>query len=91
MFVCLLVGVLKPLFHVLAGTMDMSKTSVKDVGLALQRFGPVDYVVFVFMLLVCSLIGIYYGFCAGKVSEVEYLMGGRNMQTLPVALSLVAR
>jgi len=71
--------------------MDMTKTSVTDVGLALQRFGPVDYVVFVFMLVICALIGVYYGFCAGKVSEVEYLMGGRNMQTLPVALSLVAR
>jgi Na+/proline symporter len=74
-----------------AGTMEMPKASVKDVGLALQRFGPVDYVVFVFMLLICALIGVYYGFCAGKVSEVEYLMGGRNMQTFPVAVSLVAR
>jgi hypothetical protein len=84
-------GVLNPWFHMLAGTMDVSKASVNDVGMALQRFGLVDYVVFVSMLLVCALIGIYYGFCAGKVSEVEYLMGGRNMQTLPVALSLVAR
>jgi Na+/proline symporter len=71
--------------------MDMSNAPVKDVGLALQRFGPVDYTVFVFMLLVCALIGVYYGFCAGKVSEVEYLMGSRNMQILPVALSLIAR
>jgi Na+/proline symporter len=75
----------------LAGIMDVSKASVKDVGLALQRFGLADYVVFVSMLLVCALIGVYYGFCAGKVSEAEYLMGGRNMQTFPVALSLVAR
>ena len=75
----------------LAGTMDMSNTSVKYVGLALQTFGPVDYVVFAFMLLICAMIGVYYGFCKGKVSEVEYLMGGRNMQTLPVAVSLVAR
>jgi len=76
---------------VLAGTMDMSKASVEDVGLDLQRFGLVDYIVFVFMLLVCALIGVYYGFCAGKVSEAEYLMGGRNMQTFPVAVSLIAR
>lgn len=68
----------------------MSKASVQDVGTALQRFGLADYVVFVSMLLVCALIGVYFGFCAGKVSEAEYLMGGRNMQTLPVALSLVA-
>jgi len=71
--------------------MDMSKASVEDVGLDLQRFGLVDYIVFVFMLLVCALIGVYYGFCAGKVSEAEYLMGGRNMQTFPVAVSLIAR
>lgn len=69
----------------------MSKASVEDVGLDLQRFGLVDYIVFVFMLLVCALIGVYYGFCAGKVSEAEYLMGGRNMQTFPVAVSLIAR
>jgi Na+/proline symporter len=74
-----------------AGIMDVSKASVQDVGTALQRFGLADYVVFVSMLLVCALIGVYFGFCAGKVSEAEYLMGGRNMQTLPVALSLVAR
>jgi len=85
------VGVLKTLFHVLAGTMDMLNVSVKDVGTTLEGFGPVNYVVFVCMLLVCALIGVYYGFCTGKVSEVEYLMGGRNMRTLPVALSLVAR
>jgi hypothetical protein len=71
--------------------MDLSDTSVEDIGLALQRFGLADYIVFVCMLLVCAIIGVYYGFCAGKVSEAEYLMGGRNMQTFPVALSLIAR
>jgi len=73
------------------GIMDVSNTSVEDVGMALRRFGVPDYVVFVSMLLVCALIGVYYGFCAGNVTEAEYLMGGRNMQTFPVALSLIAR
>jgi hypothetical protein len=71
--------------------MDVSNTSVEDVGMALRRFGLADYLVFVSMLLVCALIGVYFGFCTGKVSEAEYLMGGRNMQTFPVALSLIAR
>ncbi|KAJ4446951.1 hypothetical protein ANN_13653 [Periplaneta americana] len=71
--------------------MDMSKASLEDVGLSLRRFGFVDYIVFVFMLLICAVIGVYYGFCAGKVTAAEYLMGGRNMQTFPVAMSLIAR
>ncbi|XP_069696484.1 sodium-coupled monocarboxylate transporter 1-like isoform X2 [Periplaneta americana] len=70
--------------------MDMSKASLEDVGLSLRRFGFVDYIVFVFMLLICAVIGVYYGFCAGKVTAAEYLMGGRNMQTFPVAMSLIA-
>lgn len=71
--------------------MDVTNSSMEDVGMALRRFGLADYSVFVSMLLICAVIGVYYGFCAGKVSEAEYLMGGRNMQTFPVALSLIAR
>ncbi|KDR14984.1 sodium-coupled monocarboxylate transporter 1-like isoform X2 [Zootermopsis nevadensis] len=70
--------------------MDVTNSSMEDVGMALRRFGLADYSVFVSMLLICAVIGVYYGFCAGKVSEAEYLMGGRNMQTFPVALSLIA-
>jgi Na+/proline symporter len=71
--------------------MDVPKTSVEYVGISMRRFGLADYFVFVSMLLVCAMIGVYYGFCAGKVSEADYLMGGRNMQTFPVAMSLIAR
>lgn len=85
----------KVLVHVsqcaVLGIMDVPNTSMEDVGMALRRFGLADYLVFVSMLLICALIGVYYGFCVGKVSETEYLMGGRNMQTFPVALSLIAR
>jgi Na+/proline symporter len=71
--------------------MEIPKVSVEHVGLAMQRFGLADYMVFVSMLMVCAMIGVYYGFCAGMVSEADYLVGGRNMQTFPVAMSLIAR
>ncbi|KAJ9598086.1 hypothetical protein L9F63_026809, partial [Diploptera punctata] len=71
--------------------MDAPKVSLDDIGMSLRRFGVADYVVFVLMLVICALIGVYYGFFAGKSqTAADYLMGGRNMQTFPVALSLIA-
>ncbi|XP_069696488.1 sodium-coupled monocarboxylate transporter 1-like [Periplaneta americana] len=69
---------------------DTPNVSMEDNGEALHGFEIADYIVFVFMLLVCFCIGIYYGFCTGKVSATEYLMGGRNMQIFPVAMSLIS-
>nr|CAD7416129.1 unnamed protein product [Timema cristinae] len=71
-------------------TMEAVKQSVEDVGVTLQRFGTLDYIVFLLMLGVCALIGIYFGFFDGKMSAVDYLMGGRSMSTFPVAMSLIA-
>uniref|UniRef100_A0A7G3B1N7 Putative sodium-coupled monocarboxylate transporter 1 n=1 Tax=Lutzomyia longipalpis TaxID=7200 RepID=A0A7G3B1N7_LUTLO len=42
------------------------------------------------MLFMCILIGIYFGFIKNVDTESEYLVGGRNMQVLPIALSLIA-
>jgi len=43
------------------------------------------------MLASSTLIGCYFGLCTGRQkSAQDYLMGGRNMSMLPVALSLVA-
>lgn len=80
------------------------KINVNDLNKSLQRFGFVDYVVFSLMLMSCALIGVYFGFIEKKFkkknvhresheSEVaqEYLMGGRHMSVIPVALSLVSR
>lgn len=78
------------------------KISVGDLNKSLQHFGWPDYVVFLLMLASCMLIGIYFGFIEKKKkknhtesneSEVakDYLMGGRQMSVVPVALSLVAR
>ncbi|XP_066991697.2 sodium-coupled monocarboxylate transporter 1 [Anabrus simplex] len=50
-----------------------------------------DYVMFAFMLAISALIGIYFGcFGSRQKSVAEYLLGGRNMNILPVATSLIA-
>lgn len=76
--------------------------NVDDVNKLLKRFGLADYVVFLFMLLMCSLIGVYFGYTDYKKrqnnklktkpgsDELDYLVGGRKMKIFPVAMSLVA-
>jgi len=56
-----------------------------------NRFSAWDYVVFSIILGVSSAIGLYYG-CTGnkQSSTAEFLMAGRSMSVLPVALSLLA-
>ncbi|XP_030369982.1 sodium-coupled monocarboxylate transporter 2 [Scaptodrosophila lebanonensis] len=54
-------------------------------------FNTVDYVVFVVMLSISAAIGVYFGFFSkGADTTEEYLMGGKRMKTLPIAISLVA-
>ncbi|XP_017848102.1 sodium-coupled monocarboxylate transporter 1 isoform X3 [Drosophila busckii] len=42
------------------------RLSVKDLSSALQHFGIVDYLVFIAMLVVCAVIGFYFGFIEKK-------------------------
>ncbi|BFZ12618.1 hypothetical protein BsWGS_15657 [Bradybaena similaris] len=51
-----------------------------------------DYLVFSIMLIVSSVIGLYFGIKARrqKASADEMLTGNRNLPVLPVALSLSA-
>ncbi|XP_060646201.1 sodium-coupled monocarboxylate transporter 1 isoform X1 [Drosophila nasuta] len=42
------------------------KLSVSDLSTALQHFGIVDYIVFIAMLVVCAVIGFYFGFIEKK-------------------------
>lgn len=72
--------------------------SVEDVKKSLQKFGLFDYSVFLFMLMGCSLIGIYFAWKMQKnkskkncKQEDDYLVGGRNMKIFPVSMSLIAR
>ena len=78
------------------------KLSVEEISNSLKRFGTADYAVFIFMLATCSIVGLYFGYQDHKKQKhdklkqrrgsaaAEYLMGGRNMQVFPVAMSLVA-
>ncbi|XP_075863195.1 sodium-coupled monocarboxylate transporter 1 [Microcebus murinus] len=50
-----------------------------------------DYLVFAGMLLISAVIGIYYAFAGGgQQTSKDFLMGGRSMTAVPVALSLAA-
>ncbi|XP_075166349.1 sodium-coupled monocarboxylate transporter 2-like [Haematobia irritans] len=54
-------------------------------------FGIIDYIVFSCMLMISAGIGVYFGFFSkSKNTTDEYLMGGKNMKTIPIAISLVA-
>lgn len=67
--------------------------SLEDVALLLQRFSWPDYLLFTFMLILCIMIGIYFGFVKKEKnteSGEDYLMGGRSMLVFPIALSLIA-
>lgn len=64
--------------------------TVQEVGSMMRNFGIWDYTVFVIMLIVCGFVGIYFGFVKKSSGVDEYLVGGRNMKTFPVSLSLIA-
>ncbi|XP_034257024.1 sodium-coupled monocarboxylate transporter 1-like [Thrips palmi] len=59
---------------------------------AALTLGWLDQAVFVLMLAASTLIGVYFAYCApgGNLSAAEYLVGGRTMGTIPIALSLIA-
>lgn len=69
--------------------------SVDDVKILMQKFGWLDYGVFILMLISCSMIGIYFAFLKKNVrnseDESNYLVGGRKLKIFPVAMSLIAR
>uniref|UniRef100_A0A182XVS5 Sodium-coupled monocarboxylate transporter 1 n=1 Tax=Anopheles stephensi TaxID=30069 RepID=A0A182XVS5_ANOST len=81
---------------------DSSGQTIDSISRSLQRFDWPDYVVFVLMLLICVVIGIFFGYQdhqkhkqrrkeARRESEaLDYLVGGRKMQIFPVSVSLVA-
>lgn len=47
------------------------KPSVSDLSSALQHFGIVDYLVFIAMLVVCAVIGFYFGFIEKKKKKQQ--------------------
>lgn len=78
--------------------MDEKVASLKS---SLVHFGFADYVVFVLMLIICTIVGLFFGYEDYKKRKAakthrrgseaqDYLMGGRNMKIFPVAMSLIA-
>ena len=81
-----------------------NETLKNNVGELVHHFGIADYSVFVFMLVVCSCIGLFFGYqdhrkhnkkgrrtnASDNEQALDYLVGGRNMKVLPVAMSLIA-
>ncbi len=80
------------------------KLNVKDVNKNLQHFDWIDYAVFLFMLISCAAVGVYFGFVdkkskrrrghgASNATEVaqEYLMGGEYIQLLQYILFSLKR
>lgn len=58
----------------------------------LITFSWYDYTLFSGMLGLSALIGVYFGCFGSKQSTAdEYLMGGKKMGVIPIAVSLVAR
>jgi solute carrier family 5 (sodium-coupled monocarboxylate transporter), member 8/12 len=84
------------------GAVIPNQLSVDELSDSLKRFGTADYAVFVTMLICCSMVGLFFGYQDHKKRKqpkdpnaedngaLDYLMGGRNMQVFPVAMSLVA-
>lgn len=54
-------------------------------------FGWIDYTLFGGLLGISLLIGVYFGFFSKQDSTSEYLFGGKNMNYIPVAISILAR
>ena len=52
-----------------------------------------DFTLFASMLIVSTLIGIYFAYFAKQKQNTtsEYLMGGRAMGVFPISMSLIAR
>nr|XP_022915690.1 sodium-coupled monocarboxylate transporter 2-like isoform X2 [Onthophagus taurus] len=53
-------------------------------------FSWFDYTSLILMLLISTVIGIYYGFYNKQSSAKDYLLGGKNMNVWPISLSLVS-
>lgn len=55
------------------------------------QFSIADYIVFILLLVLSALIGIYYGFVAKKKQDntAEYLLGGKQLTLFPISISLI--
>ncbi|CAG5103421.1 Similar to CG32669: Putative sodium-dependent multivitamin transporter (Drosophila melanogaster) [Cotesia congregata] len=69
---------------------DEEKCNEENPGLR-NGFSWIDYLVLAIMLLVSCLIGTFYGFFSKKQkTSKDFLLGGSNIGTIPMAMSLAA-
>ena len=68
----------------------MKEISVDQSSPSVRHFSWVDYFVFVMALVVSSLIGIYHAWKGSGNSTFNYLMGGKKMGVIPIAMSMAA-
>ena len=55
-----------------------------------RGFAIIDYVIFATVVLISLAIGLYHAFTGDKQRTTgEYLMGNRNLKTIPVAMSIL--
>lgn len=56
------------------------------------QFSFLDYAIFVLLMGLSALIGLYYGFISKRKQDntEEYLLGGKKLSIFPVAMSLIA-
>ena len=56
------------------------------------HFDAAEYAVFILILVLSALVGVYHGYCKGNQNTVnEYMLGGKSMSVFPVAMSLIVR
>ncbi|XP_065079972.1 sodium-coupled monocarboxylate transporter 1-like [Ochlerotatus camptorhynchus] len=67
-------------------------STVSSASQVMLRFTEFDYAIFVVLLAISVVIGVYFGFFSKiKQNNVEeYLLGGKSMPKFPVAASLIA-
>lgn len=54
-------------------------------------FAGIDYTICIIALLGSLSIGIYFGFFSKDIKYDDFLVGGRKMKVIPIAISLVSR
>lgn len=56
-----------------------------------NNFKIADYLVFILMLAISAIIGLYYAWAEKKHKNLEHiLLGGRRLHLFPVSMSLLA-
>ena len=68
-----------------------ANVTIAAMGINQLVFGWIDYCLFGGLLGVSLLIGVYFGFFSKQDSASEYLFGGKTINYVPIATSILAR